>query len=150
MAVHWFAWLCFGLAGVATICFVFNVASSVEAMNHGDKAAEDQYARRAWWYAIGLVVIGLIGVISALQSDAQNSGLAARNTRYFKHDGYRVISAYGHKVCIAAGPHKLCLQERKDATGKKQLVEPLAHGGWALVDGPGGGFMDAVSHAPIN
>jgi hypothetical protein len=95
-----------------------------------------------------MFVLGVSGYVSGQIADDQNSGLASRNTKYFKAQGYKVLSAYGHEVCVAAGPHKLCLQERKDATGTKQLVVPLATGKVFVVHGPASGFMDALSHAP--
>jgi hypothetical protein len=131
MAVHWFAWLFFGLAIASLLLGLLNNASD---------------ARFAGFMAA--LVLAFIGVCSAGHASNQNEGLASRNINYFKAQGFRVLSAYGHKVCIAAGPHKLCLQERKDATGKKQLVAPLASGKWFVVHGPDGGFMDALSHAP--
>jgi hypothetical protein len=133
MDVHWFAWLCFSLA---MLCVVVGLLS------------EDGEDRRA--LTVVAIMFTGIGFASSGYAAKQNQGLASRNTRYFRAQGYRVISAYGHKVCVAAGPYKLCLQERKDATGKKQLVMKLADGKWILVHGPGSGFMDALSHAPPN
>jgi hypothetical protein len=131
MAIHWFAWLLWGLGIVCLIVGLFFEESELRVI-----------------FGVAGFLLLFAGLGATGQANNQNEGLASRNTQYFKVQGYKVLSAYGHEVCVAAGQHKLCLQERKDATGMKQLVMPLSNGRWAVLSGPGGGFMDAVSHAP--
>ncbi len=146
MAVHWFAWLSFALA-VIVLCgiFIFLTAAS-----YAEKDSEEQKDAAKWFFRclVGIIVLLAIGVASAQHASDQNNGLGSRNARYFKAQGFKILSAYGHEVCVQAGLHKLCLQEREDATGTKQLVAQLASGKWFVIHDPGSGYMDALSHAP--
>jgi hypothetical protein len=133
MAVHWFAWLFFGLAIVTLLLGLLSNEGVVRFVGFG-----------------AALVLAFIGFYSVGHATQQNRGLASRNTKYFKAQGYKVLSAYGHEVCVAAGPYKKCFQESKDATGNKQLVAELANGKLFVIHGPASGFMDALSHAPQN
>lgn len=139
MEPHWFAYLCWSIAVLPMVCLLYSLGT------HHGKEGLTGFEVASGFLVVVLVIVGLY---SAKLADKQNTALASRNTAYFESQGYNVLNAYGHKVCVAAGPNPVCFQERKDATGAKQLVRQLADGKWVLVHGPGSGFMDALSHAP--
>ena len=131
MAVHWFAFLCFSIAALLLIIgFICVITDEL---------------------SVGTVLLGIcivaafVGCCVIGYANKQNEGLAGRNTKEFKARGYKVISAYGHKVCVAAGTYPICMQERKDATGKKQLVIKQTNDQWVVVDQS---FFAAIAQAP--
>jgi hypothetical protein len=138
MAVHWFAVLCFVVAGLSLAAFLLRAGWLT-----GKDQKEDHIV--TVFFVVSIIAF-LTGLIVALNAKAQDTSLGSRNKKEFTSRGFNVLSAHGHSVCVKAGIYKLCLQERKDVTGKKQLVMPTTVGfGWVVINH---GFVKVVDQAP--